>query len=197
MRQVKTHCLHPGNHGSRWRRTGHHAGNPVIDTGSKRFGRVDQHVQEQETLGQTLKLKALHAAEPGLSEASRKEQTRADPNIEDFDAWLAKPSMQAFVYCPPELETDAIGLNYTSGTTGHPKGVVVHHRGAYLNALSNVLAWSMPRHPVYLWTLPMFHCNGWCFPWTIAALAGVNVCLRKIDSALIFKLIGEHRVSHY
>ncbi|NBQ80600.1 MAG: acyl-CoA synthetase [Betaproteobacteria bacterium] len=156
-----------------------------------------QQLKDEARHGQTLKLKALHAAEPGLSEASRKEQTRADPNIEDFDAWLAKPSMQAFVYCPPELETDAIGLNYTSGTTGHPKGVVVHHRGAYLNALSNVLAWSMPRHPVYLWTLPMFHCNGWCFPWTIAALAGVNVCLRKIDSALIFKLIGEHRVSHY
>ena len=97
----------------------------------------------------------------------------------------------------PDDEGDAIALNYTSGTTGHPKGVVVHHRGAYLNALSNVLAWAMPRHPVYLWTLPMFHCNGWCFPWTIAALAGVNVCVRRIDPAHIFALIRQHRVSHY
>jgi len=97
----------------------------------------------------------------------------------------------------PESECDAIALNYTSGTTGHPKGVVVHHRGAYLNALSNILAWSMPRHPVYLWTLPMFHCNGWCFPWTVAALAGVNVCLRRIDPAHIFSLIREHGVTHY
>ena len=116
---------------------------------------------------------------------------------EDFNDWLEGPGSSSFIPWRPEFETDAIGLNYTSGTTGHPKGVVVHHRGAYLNALSNVLAWSMPRHPIYLWTLPMFHCNGWCFPWTIAALAGVNVCLRKVDPALIFKLIREHRVSHY
>jgi fatty-acyl-CoA synthase len=97
----------------------------------------------------------------------------------------------------PEDEWDAIGLNYTSGTTGNPKGVVVAHRGAYLNAVGNVLAWSLPRHPVYLWTLPMFHCNGWCFPWTLAAVAGTSVCLRKVDAALIFRLIHEHRVSHY
>ncbi|MEY3707903.1 MAG: hypothetical protein RL585_2460, partial [Pseudomonadota bacterium] len=124
------------------------------------------YVQEQEALGQPLKLKALNPdrAEPGSR--SHGARSHAQPSIEDFDAWLAKPCAQPFVYCPPELETDAIGLNYTSGTTGHPKGVVVHHRGAYLNALSNVLAWSIPRHPVYLWTLPMFHCNGWCFPWT-------------------------------
>jgi fatty-acyl-CoA synthase len=97
----------------------------------------------------------------------------------------------------PADEWDAIGLNYTSGTTGNPKGVVVHHRGAYLNAVGNVLAWSLPRHPIYLWTLPMFHCNGWCFPWTLAAVAGTSVCLRKVDPALIFSLIREHRVSHY
>jgi fatty-acyl-CoA synthase len=97
----------------------------------------------------------------------------------------------------PADEWDAIGLNYTSGTTGNPKGVVVHHRGAYLNAVGNVLAWNLPRHPVYLWTLPMFHCNGWCFPWTLPAVAGTSVCLRKVDAALIFELIRAHRVSHY
>ena len=97
----------------------------------------------------------------------------------------------------PEDEWDAIGLNYTSGTTGNPKGVVVHHRGAYLNAIANVVAWNLPRHPVYLWTLPMFHCNGWCFPWTLAAVAGTHVCLRKVEAERIFELVREHRVSHY
>ena len=82
----------------------------------------------------------------------------------------------------PADEWDAISLNYTSGTTGNPKGVVYHHRGAYLNALSNIIDWGMPRHAVYLWTLPMFHCNGWCFPWTMAANAGTNVCLRKVEA---------------
>ncbi len=81
----------------------------------------------------------------------------------------------------PADEWDAIALNYTSGTTGNPKGVVYHHRGAHLNAVANVLEWDMPKHAVYLWTLPMFHCNGWCFPWTVAARAGVNVCLRRVD----------------
>ena len=78
-------------------------------------------------------------------------------------------------------EWQAISLNYTSGTTGDPKGVVYHHRGAHLNAVGNVLTWGMPRHAVYLWTLPMFHCNGWCFPWTVAAIAGTNVCLRRVE----------------
>src|ERR1700712_5504768 len=96
----------------------------------------------------------------------------------------------------PHDEWDAIALSYTSGTTGNPKGVVTHHRGAYLNAVSNILAANLGQHPVYLWTLPMFHCNGWCFPWTIAASAGINVCLRKVDPAKIFELIPQHRVSH-
>jgi fatty-acyl-CoA synthase len=96
----------------------------------------------------------------------------------------------------PGDEWDAIALSYTSGTTGNPKGVVTHHRGAYLNAVSNILAGQLGQHPVYLWTLPMFHCNGWCFPWTIAASAGVNVCLRKVDPTRIFELIGEHGVTH-
>jgi len=97
----------------------------------------------------------------------------------------------------PADEWDAIALNYTSGTTGNPKGVVYHHRGAALNAVSNILEWDMPKHPVYLWTLPMFHCNGWCFPWTVAARAGVNVCLRKVDAQAIFDAIREHGVTHY
>ncbi|OMI07252.1 acyl-CoA synthetase [Bradyrhizobium brasilense] len=101
-----------------------------------------------------------------------------------------------FVERPPADEWDAIALSYTSGTTGNPKGVVTHHRGAYLNAVSNILAGNLGQHPVYLWTLPMFHCNGWCFPWTIAAAAGVNVCLRKVDPAKIFELIPRHGVTH-
>ena len=96
----------------------------------------------------------------------------------------------------PQDEWDAIALSYTSGTTGNPKGVVTHHRGAYLNAVSNILAGNLGQHPVYLWTLPMFHCNGWCFPWTIAAAAGINVCLRKVDPGKIFELIPEHGVTH-
>ena len=101
-----------------------------------------------------------------------------------------------FVARLPEDEWDAIALSYTSGTTGNPKGVVTHHRGAYLNAVSNILAANLGQHPVYLWTLPMFHCNGWCFPWTVAASAGINVCLRKVDPSKIFELIAKHGVSH-
>jgi len=98
---------------------------------------------------------------------------------------------------PPSDEWNAITLNYTSGTTGNPKGVVYHHRGAYLNAICNIVSWGMPHHSVYLWTLPMFHCNGWCFPWSIAANAGTNVCLRKVDAKLVFDAIREHKVTHY
>jgi fatty-acyl-CoA synthase len=101
-----------------------------------------------------------------------------------------------FTARPPQDEWDAIALSYTSGTTGNPKGVVTHHRGAYLNAVSNILAANLGPHPVYLWTLPMFHCNGWCFPWTIAAAAGINVCLRKVDPSKIFELIRKHGVTH-
>jgi fatty-acyl-CoA synthase len=96
----------------------------------------------------------------------------------------------------PADEWDAIALNYTSGTTGNPKGVVYHHRGAYLNALGNALEWAMPPHPVYLWTLPLFHCNGWCFPWTVAAVAGTNVCLRQVDAVEILRLIRDEGVTH-
>ena len=97
----------------------------------------------------------------------------------------------------PEDEWEAISLNYTSGTTGDPKGVVYHHRGAYLNGVGNILVWGMPHHSVYLWTLPMFHCNGWCFPWTMAANAGTSVCLRRVEAETIFGLIRQHQVTHY
>ena len=114
----------------------------------------------------------------------------------DYEALLATGSPD-FVFEQPADEWEAISLNYTSGTTGNPKGVVYHHRGAYLNAMSNIVSWGMPPHSVYLWTLPMFHCNGWCFAWTMAANAGINVCLRRVDPRLIFDAIREHGVTHY
>jgi fatty-acyl-CoA synthase len=101
-----------------------------------------------------------------------------------------------FAWSPPEEETSPIALNYTSGTTGNPKGVVYHHRGTFLEAVGNILAWPLPPKPVYLWTLPMFHCNGWCFPWSVTAMGGTHVCLRKVDPALIFPMIVKHGVSH-
>ena len=113
----------------------------------------------------------------------------------DYEAFLTTGD-PAFVEQRPQAEWDAIALNYTSGTTGNPKGVVYHHRGAYLNALGNVLVWGMRHHPVYLWTLPMFHCNGWCFPWTITAMAGTHVCLRRVKAATIYEAIARERVTH-
>lgn len=101
-----------------------------------------------------------------------------------------------FHWSLPDDEWNAIALNYTSGTTGDPKGVVYHHRGAYLNALGNVLVWNLPPKPVYLWTLPMFHCNGWCFPWTVTALGGTHVCLRRVEAGAIYEAFSKHRVTH-
>ncbi len=101
-----------------------------------------------------------------------------------------------FAWENPPDEWDAISLNYTSGTTGDPKGVVTHYRGAYLNALSNIINWNMPQHPVYLWTLPMFHCNGWCFPWSVAERAGTNVCLRKVEAPAIWSAFRDHGITH-
>ncbi|WP_066150408.1 acyl-CoA synthetase [Hydrogenophaga pseudoflava] len=113
-----------------------------------------------------------------------------------YEAFIAGGD-PAFAWQLPGDEWDAIALNYTSGTTGNPKGVVYHHRGAAMNAISNILEWDMPKHAVYLWTLPMFHCNGWCFPWTVAARAGVNVCLRRVEAQTIFDLMRAHGVTHY
>ena len=113
----------------------------------------------------------------------------------EYEAFIAGGDPE-FAWTPVDDEWRAIALGYTSGTTGNPKGVVTHHRGAYLNAISNVLAWNLQSHPVYLWTLPMFHCNGWCFPWTLAALAGTSVCLRAVREDALFDAIRRHRVTH-
>jgi fatty-acyl-CoA synthase len=113
----------------------------------------------------------------------------------DYEALLAGGDPD-FAELTPADEWDAIALNYTSGTTGNPKGVVYHHRGAYLNALGNILVWGMRTHPVYLWTLPMFHCNGWCFPWTVTALAGTHVCLRRVEAGAIFDALERYGVTH-
>ena len=113
-----------------------------------------------------------------------------------YEEFLASGDAE-YAWRLPDDEWDAIALNYTSGTTGNPKGVVYHHRGAALNAVSNILEWDMPKHAVYLWTLPLFHCNGWCFAWTVAARAGVNVCLRRTTAQTIFDAIRDHSVTHY
>lgn len=119
---------------------------------------------------------------------------KGDQSYEDF---LNEGNLEDYKFdLIIEDEWFPISLSYTSGTTGNPKGVVTHHRGAYLNSISNHLIWNMKKNPVYLWTLPMFHCNGWCFPWTIAALSGTNICLRKIDSKEIFRLIKKYNVSN-
>ena len=113
----------------------------------------------------------------------------------DYEAFLSGGD-PAYHWTQPPDEWDAIALNYTSGTTGNPKGVVYHHRGAYLNAVGNAVTWGMAQHPVYLWTLPMFHCNGWCFPWTVAAMAGTNVCLRRVEAGAILGAMDEAGVTH-
>ncbi len=113
----------------------------------------------------------------------------------EYEAFL-KSGKPDFEWSLPAAESDPIALNYTSGTTGRPRGVVYHHRGTFLEACGNVLAWAMPAKPVYLWTLPMFHCNGWCFPWSVTAMAGTHVCLRAVEPRRIFELIVEHGVTH-
>ncbi len=149
-----------------------------------------------------------------LSEVAARalETARADPRVIDIDdpaAEAGRPigetDYESFLEAgdpdrprrPPDDEWDAISLNYTSGTTGNPKGVVYHHRGAYLNALGNLVAQAIPPHPVYLWTLPMFHCNGWCFPWTVTALAGTHICLRRVEPGAVYRAIADHGVTHF
>ena len=113
----------------------------------------------------------------------------------DYEELLASGD-PAYAWAMPDDEWDAISLNYTSGTTGDPKGVVYHHRGAYLLAVGNVLSARLGQHPIYLWTLPMFHCNGWCFPWTVSAVAGVHVCLRAVRAGTMYELMSAHGVTH-
>src|SRR5277367_4234699 len=113
----------------------------------------------------------------------------------DYEQFLSEGDAD-FAWLMPRDEWDAIALNYTSGTTGDPKGVVYHHRGAYLLAMANVITCEMGKHPVYLWTLPMFHCNGWCFPWTLSVVAGTHVCLRWVRAKQIYDLIAKHGVTH-
>ena len=113
----------------------------------------------------------------------------------EYEAFLAEGNT-GYDWQYPENEWDAISLNYTSGTTGNPKGVVYHHRGAALNSLGNITAWAMPQRPKYLWTLPMFHCNGWCFPWTVTALAGTHICLRRTEPGPIYQSIIDHKITH-
>ena len=124
------------------------------------------------------------------------DESYQDLVLEGEDSPLVEISVDATEFLPSD-EWDAIALNYTSGTTGNPKGVVTHHRGAYLNAVSNALSWNMGEHPVYLWTLPMFHCNGWCFPWTLAASAGTSVCLRQVRDEAVYHAIAEQGVTHF
>ena len=143
-------------------------------------------------------LKTEHGREPVVIDVCDSEYTGAGERLGrfEYEAWLAEHTPLAVLEGPAD-EWDAIAVSYTSGTTGDPKGVVTHHRGAYLNAVCNAATWTLPHFPRYLWTLPMFHCNGWCFPWTIAMLGGVHVCLRKVDAASILSAMREHQVDHY
>jgi fatty-acyl-CoA synthase len=147
---------------------------PTIEAALKKLGR---------------KLPVIDVEDPEFSGGKRVGEKTYEELLQEGDP--------EFAWQMPADEWQAIALGYTSGTTGDPKGVVYHHRGAYLNAICNIVTWGMPHHAVYLWTLPMFHCSGWCFPWTMAANAGTNVCLRKVEAAKIFELIKRHKVTHY
>jgi len=143
-------------------------------------------------------LKTEHGCEPIVIDVCDTEYPGAGERVGTFEyeALLAAHEPVA-VLGGPQDEWDAIAVSYTSGTTGDPKGVVTHHRGAYLNSVCNAATWTMPHFPTYLWTLPMFHCNGWCFPWTVAMLAGTHVCLRKVEAPHILEAMREHGVDHY
>ncbi|MGZ5237789.1 MAG: AMP-binding protein, partial [Caldimonas sp.] len=143
-------------------------------------------------------LRDEHGRTPIVVDVCDSEFTGAGERLggHEYEALLAAHAPLARLEGPHD-EWDAIAVSYTSGTTGDPKGVVTHHRGAYLNAVSNAATWTMPHFPRYLWTLPMFHCNGWCFPWTVAMLGGTHVCLRKVDAATILETIRTGRADHY
>jgi fatty-acyl-CoA synthase len=143
-------------------------------------------------------LKAEHGREPIVVDVCDSEFTGPGERIgtHEYEALLAAHEPLARFEGPAD-EWDAIAVSYTSGTTGDPKGVVTHHRGAYLNAVCNAATWTMPHFPRYLWTLPMFHCNGWCFPWTVAMLGGTHICLRRVEAAPILAAMREHRADHY
>ena len=143
-------------------------------------------------------LKDEHGREPIVIDVCDTEYTGPGERLgaHEYEALLAAHAPLDVLPGPAD-EWDAIAVSYTSGTTGDPKGVVTHHRGAYLNAVSNVATWTMPHFPRYLWTLPMFHCNGWCFPWTVAMLGGTHVCLRKVEAQAILQAMREHAVDHY
>ena len=151
------------------------------------------------TMGAALKkLRELHGRQVTVIDVSDSEYTGVGERVGslNYEEWLAAHPPVAQLQGPTD-EWDAIAVSYTSGTTGDPKGVVTHHRGAYLNAVCNAATWTMPHFPRYLWTLPMFHCNGWCFPWTVAMLGGTHVCLRKVDAPSILQAMREHDVNHY
>ena len=143
-------------------------------------------------------LKAEHGREPVVIDVCDSEYDGPGDRLgaHEFEALLSAHDPLRHLEGPQD-EWDAIAVSYTSGTTGDPKGVVTHHRGAYLNAVCNAATWTMPHFPRYLWTLPMFHCNGWCFPWTIAMLGGTHVCLRGVVAKNILDAMREHRVDHY
>ncbi len=140
---------------------------------------------------------ALAKAKPLVIDYDDPEYSGAGERIGtiDYEAFVASGDPD-YVWQMPDDEWDAITLNYTSGTTGDPKGVVYHHRGAYLLGTGNVVTCAMAKHPVYLWTLPMFHCNGWCFPWSISVVAGTHVCLRAVRAAAMYDAIANHKVTH-
>ncbi len=143
-------------------------------------------------------LKAEHGREPVVIDVCDSEYGGPGERVgtHEYEALLAAHAPLARLQGPAE-EWDAIAVSYTSGTTGDPKGVVTHHRGAYLNAVSNAATWTMPHFPKYLWTLPMFHCNGWCFPWTVAMLGGTHICLRRVEAPTILAAMREHKADHY
>ncbi|MBG6081546.1 acyl-CoA synthetase [Rubrivivax gelatinosus] len=144
------------------------------------------------------RLKAEHGREPVVIDVCDSEYSGRGDRVGtlEYEELLAAHAPLARLEGPAD-EWDAIAVSYTSGTTGDPKGVVTHHRGAYLNAVGNAATWTMPHFPKYLWTLPMFHCNGWCFPWTVAMLGGTHVCLRRVEPKAILDAMREHGVDHY